>query len=281
MSTDTHLTRLFQRLDAQRDVLNSCLPPKHEVNRFADDIFDFLFPINCQGRRKAAVQYALLRDTLSQLVAPVLPPVPQWRADVDDVVDQFCSALPTLYDQLMDDAKATLNFDPASESLEEVITTYPGFYAVATYRTAHQMVKLGVPLLPRMLTEYAHGKTGIDIHPAATIGHSFFIDHGTGLVIGATSVIGDNVKIYQGVTLGALQVEKSLAETKRHPTIEDNVIIYANATILGGQTVIGHDSVIGGNVWLTDSLPPYSIVYHQAKVSVRNKQEAGVLNWVI
>ncbi|MCW1967658.1 MAG: serine O-acetyltransferase [Anaerolineae bacterium] len=280
MSTE-NLNRLFKKLDAQRDVLHSCLPPKQEVNRFADDVFDFLFPINCQGRRKASVQYALLRDTLAQLVTPVLPPVPTWQSEVDDTVEQFCAALPNLYDTLMEDAKATLNFDPASESLEEVITTYPGFYAVAIYRAAHQLVKLDVPLLPRMLTEYAHGKTGIDIHPAANIGRSFFIDHGTGLVIGATSVIGNNVKIYQGVTLGALQVEKSLAETKRHPTIEDNVIIYANATILGGHTVIGHDSIIGGNVWITDSLPPYSLVYHQAKVSVRNKLDKEVLNWVI
>jgi serine O-acetyltransferase len=276
-----HLEKLFKTLDSQRDVLNSCLPPKQAVNHFADDIFDFLFPVNCQSKRKASVQYAVLRDQLSQLVSPVTPPTHGWNDQIEYVVEGFCQALPDLYDALMGDAKATLNFDPASESLEEIITTYPGFYAVSIYRAAHNLVMLDVPLLPRMLTEYAHGKTGIDIHPAAKIGCSFFIDHGTGLVIGATSVIGNNVKIYQGVTLGALQVEKALAQTKRHPTIEDNVIIYANATILGGETVIGHDSVIGGNVWLTESLPPYSVVYHQATINVRNKQDRGALNWVI
>jgi len=146
---------------------------------------------------------------------------------------------------------------------------------------AHKLVKLGVPLLPRMLTEHAHSKTGIDIHPAAQIGHSFFIDHGTGLVIGATVIIGDNVKLYQGVTLGALQVSKDLADKKRHPTIEDEVIIYANATILGGETIIGHHSVIGGNVWITKSVQPYSLVYHESRVSVRNQHDKLPLDFVI
>jgi serine O-acetyltransferase len=139
-----------------------------------------------------------------------------------------------------------------------------------------------VKILPRIFTEYAHGKTGIDIHPGATIGKSFFIDHGTGIVIGETTVIGDNVKIYQGVTLGALNVSKDKASTKRHPTIEDNVIIYSGATILGGETIIGHDSVIGGNVWLTYSVLPNSIVYHKSEVAVKDKYpDAEVLNFVI
>jgi len=129
-----------------------------------------------------------------------------------------------------------------------------------------------VPVLPRVMSEYVHGKTGIDIHPGATIGENFFIDHGTGIVIGETTIVGDNVKIYQGVTLGALYVEKKLSDTKRHPTIEDNVIIYAGSTILGGNTVVGHDTIIGGNVWLTESVLPHSVVYRQHKAVIRDSK---------
>lgn len=274
ISTTPSFTRFLEKLDTQTHTFRSILPPKVEVNHFADGMFDFLFPINCQQPRKAAVQYVTLADQLTRLLDPL-------DVDADFVTDEFFAALPELYDLLQEDAQATMAFDPAATSLEEVITTYPGFHAITIYRLAHQLVQLGVPLLPRMLTEYAHGKTGIDIHPAAQIGRSFFIDHGTGIVIGATSIIGDNVKIYQGVTLGALQVEKSLANTKRHPTIENDVIIYANATILGGETVVGHHSILGGNVWITRSLPPYSRVYHESKVSVRNKLDGQVLDFVI
>ena len=164
------------------------------------------------------------------------------------------------------DAQAIEANDPAASNLEEVVAVYPGFYAIGVYRLAHVLLGLGVPLLPRMFTEHAHSLTGIDIHPGAQISESFFIDHGTGVVIGETTEIGKNVKIYQGVTLGALSVAKSLAQHKRHPTIEANVVIYANATILGGRTVIGHDSVIGGNAWLTKSVPPHSQVFHQSQV---------------
>lgn len=268
------LTRFLEKLDTQISNFRSVLPPKQEVNHFAEGMFDFLFPINCPQPRKASVQYVNLSDQLTRLLDPL-------DVDANAVTEQFFALLPDLYERLLEDAEATMAFDPAATSLEEVITTYPGFYAITIHRLAHQLVQFGVPLLPRMLTEYAHGKTGIDIHPAAQIGHSFFIDHGTGIVIGATAKIGDNVKIYQGVTLGALQVEKSLANTKRHPTIEDDVIIYANATILGGETVVGHHSILGGNVWITRSLPPYSRVYHESKVSVRNKHDGQVLDFVI
>ena len=268
------LTRFLEKLDTQINNFRSVLPPKQEVNHFAEGMFDFLFPINCPQPRKASVQYVNLSDQLTRLLDPL-------DVDAKAVTEDFFAALPALYERLREDAEATMAFDPAATSLEEVITTYPGFYAITIHRLAHQLVQLGVPLLPRMLTEYAHSKTGIDIHPAAQIGHSFFIDHGTGIVIGATAKIGDNVKIYQGVTLGALQVEKSLANTKRHPTIEDDVIIYANATILGGETVVGHHSILGGNVWITRSLPPYSRVYHESKVSVRNKHDGQVLDFVI
>lgn len=268
------LTHFLETLDAQIGNFRSVLPPKQEVNHFAEGMFDFLFPINCPQPRRASVQYINLSDQLARLLEPL-------DVDADQVTHDFFAALPTLYAVLQDDAKATLAFDPAATSLEEVITTYPGFYAITIHRLAHQLVNLGVSLLPRMMTEYAHGRTGIDIHPAAQIGHSFFIDHGTGIVIGATSVIGDNVKLYQGVTLGALQVDKSLANTKRHPTIENDVIIYANATILGGETIVGHHSILGGNVWITRSVPPYSRVYHESKVSVRNKHDGHVLDFVI
>jgi len=152
------------------------------------------------------------------------------------------------------DAIAAFNGDPAAKSGDEVIVSYPGLQAIIVYRLAHFLYECGVPVIPRIMSEHIHGRTGIDIHPGAKIGESFFIDHGTGVVIGETTIIGKNVKIYQGVTLGALSVKKSLKNTKRHPTIEDDVTIYANATILGGETVIGKGSVIGGNSWITESV---------------------------
>lgn len=164
-------------------------------------------------------------------------------------------AVPELRRQIDLDTKAAFSGDPAAKSDEEVIVSYPGLEAIIVYRLAHFLYTCGVPVIPRIMTEYVHGKTGIDIHPGASIGESFFIDHGTGVVIGETTVIGKNVKIYQGVTLGALSVKKNLQDKKRHPTIEDDVTIYANATILGGQTVIGKGAVIGGNTWLTESVP--------------------------
>ena len=182
----------------------------------------------------------------------------------NEIAESFFDQLPTIYNLLQEDITAIYEGDPASVSREEVIRTYPGFYAMAAYRVAHQLLKLGATLIPRSITEYAHGKTGIDIHPAATIGRRFCIDHGTGVVIGETTKIGDDVKIYQGVTLGALSVEKSFANTKRHPTIGDRVVIYSGATVLGGNTVIGDDSIIGGNVWLTESVPAWTQVYYKA-----------------
>jgi serine O-acetyltransferase len=178
---------------------------------------------------------------------------------------RFLRALPRLRAVLATDVKAAYEGDPAAKSHEEVIFSYPGLFAVTVYRAAHQLLRQGVPLMPRTMTEYAHSLTGIDIHPGAEIGESFFIDHGTGVVIGETTEIGCRVRLYQGVTLGALslppdQVE-SLRSKKRHPTVEDNVIIYSGATILGGETVIGARAVIGGNVWLTDSVPPDTKVF--------------------
>jgi len=176
----------------------------------------------------------------------------------------FLETVPSLQDILATDIEATFHGDPAAKSHDEIIFSYPGIFAITVYRIAHRLHALGVPLIPRMMTEYSHRQTGIDIHPGARIGRSFVIDHGTGVVIGETSVIGENVRIYQGVTIGALSVPGDRCEAmrgeKRHPTIEDDVVIYSGATILGGKTVIGSGCVIGGNVWITESVPPDTTV---------------------
>ena len=174
----------------------------------------------------------------------------------------------------MEDVEAAFRGDPAAKTVEEVILAYPGLEAVVVHRIAYFFWEADLPLIPRMMSEHVHSKTGIDIHPGATIGKRFFIDHGTGVVIGETAIIGDDVKLYQGVTLGALSVRKGESEKKRHPTIEDEVTIYSGATILGGSTVVGKGSVIGGNVWLTRSVPPYSRVYlpegdHLARIELQ------------
>ncbi|MFZ6010431.1 MAG: serine O-acetyltransferase, partial [Bacteroidota bacterium] len=181
------------------------------------------------------------------------------------------------YEKIDQDITAMYEGDPAAKSRNEVIRTYPGFYAISAYRIANELHRLGVQGIPRIITEHAHSKTGIDIHPAAAIGRYFCIDHGTGIVIGETAVIGDHVKVYQGVTLGALSVSKEDAEKKRHPTLEDHVVVYAGATILGGDTVIGHHSIVGGNVWLTNSLPPHSKIYYQAKMYNGDNEDTDIV----
>lgn len=191
----------------------------------------------------------------------------------EQIIEKFRLKLPQIYDSIWLDAKAAFKWDPAAESLREVILAYPGVFAISVYRVAHVLYGLGVPVFPRILTEYAHEKTGIDIHPGAKIGKSFFMDHGTGIVIGGTTEIHDNVRIFQGVTLGALSVSKELAHIKRHPTIQENVIIYSGATILGGNTIIGRNSVIGGNAWVTSSVPSFSMVFQKNEIKVRNAPE--------
>lgn len=188
--------------------------------------------------------------------------------NIHQKAEVFFEQLPELYRILNTDIKAIFTGDPAAKSEFEVIRSYPGFYAISFYRIAHALLKINVPFLPRILTEYAHSKTGIDIHPAAEIGEHLHIDHGTGTVIGETCMIGNHVKLYQGVTLGAMSVDKSMADIKRHPTVEDGVVIYSGATILGGDTIIGRNSIIGGNVWLTKSVPPGSVVYHKPNIEV-------------
>lgn len=175
--------------------------------------------------------------------------------------EMFFEKIPTIREVLMTDVEAAWAGDPAAKSIEEVILAYPGIDAITVHRFAHELWKLEIPIIPRMMNEIVHARTGIDIHPGAEIGERFFIDHGTGVVIGETTVIGKNVKLYQGVTLGALSVKKEFSSKKRHPTIEDNVTIYSGATILGGETVIGSGSTIGGNVWITSSVPAGTIMY--------------------
>lgn len=196
--------------------------------------------------------------------------------DAKEIVDEFVAALPEVRRLVDTDVQAAYDGDPAATSRMEVVMAYPGLYAVTIHRLAHVLYKLKVPIIPRVMSELAHSKTGIDIHPGATIGERFFIDHGTGVVIGETTVIGRNVRLYQGVTLGGLSFDKDstgalVKGLKRHPNIEDNVVIYANATILGGDTTIGHDSEIGGNVWIKASVPPYSRVYNKPPAPVIKK----------
>jgi serine O-acetyltransferase len=259
----------------------STFPDKESAEEFIDQLFEFLFlPKSVRHKQPSDLEkvYESLKSHFASLAYDVL-----FEGEKSQLATNvFFEAIPALYNTLLKDAEAILHFDPAAESIEEVLVAYPGFYATAIYRLSHQLYKQDIKILPRLFTEYAHGKTGIDIHPGAIIGNSFFIDHGTGIVIGETAVIGDNVKIYQGVTLGALNVTKEQANVKRHPTIEDNVIIYSGATILGGDTVIGKDSVIGGNVWLTYSVPSFSLVYHKSEVAVKDKfPMSEVLNFVI
>jgi serine O-acetyltransferase len=225
---------LVQQIHAQYRQQLRPLPNKRKAQEWIDRLIDILFPVRC-AEAVGELEIRQLELQLWELLLPLEDQIPP----VDVVIKEFFSQVPLIYNELYNDAQAILAFDPAAHSLEEVIAAYPGFYAIAVFRFSNILYKLKIPILPRLISEWAHGQTGIDINPGATIGSGFFIDHGTGLVIGETAVIGNNVKIYQGVTLGALQVKKEESNVKRHPTIEDNVVIYSGATILGGRTVIG------------------------------------------
>lgn len=257
-------------------------PIKITAQRFIDDLLQLLFPHfneeTYYSPEEVEGRILLLKRNFKTLLISLNN---NSMENIDEIAEGFFSQIYEISQTIWQDAFAICDGDPAANNVDEVILAYPGFRAIAIYRFANTLYKLKVPILPRVFTEYAHQETGIDIHPGATIGNSFFIDHGTGIVIGETSIIGDNVKIYQGVTLGALSVEKKLAKTKRHPTIKDNVIIYAQAVILGGNTVIGENSIIGGNVWLTESVPANSIVYHKSEVRLRNSTEPEPLDFII
>jgi len=253
-------------------------PSMPAVVAFFNDLMGFLFPPLSQKvigtkedfeERIRSLQLDMIKILYNNLLSK--------DDDAQRVADAFFAALPGVYDHLLHDIEATYSGDPAARSQDEVVRAYPGFYSIAAYRIAHLMLQLGVRSVPRMITEYAHSRTGIDIHPAAQIGAYFCIDHGTGVVIGETAIIGNHVKLYQGVTLGALSVRKEDAKVKRHPTIEDHVVLYAGATILGGSTSIGHHSIIGGNVWLTRSIPPHSKVYYQSRMHNAENGETDLI----
>ncbi|SHL90547.1 serine O-acetyltransferase [Mucilaginibacter sp. OK098] len=247
-------------------------PSFRQAVDWLSDLFEFLFPNN--RLNKQSIYEGQLKKNQIDLENILLSYLDPSNINIDEVIYKFYASLEEIYQNLRLDATKIYEEDPAAISIHEVIVSYPGFYATAVYRIANRLSQLSVPILPRILSEHAHGKTGVDIHPNAQIGVPFFIDHGTGIVIGATSIIGKNVCIYQGVTLGASQVSKVLSDIKRHPTVEDNVIIYARSTILGGRTVIGHDSIIGGSVFLTKSVAPYSNVFntHQLRIEVKEEQ---------
>ncbi|CAN5908647.1 serine acetyltransferase [soil metagenome] len=225
------------------------------VGYHVGDLIDSLY-----DRLTIQLARALRREACDQKARDI-----DFEAEGQRIALTFLEAIPGLREVLAQDVQAAYDGDPAAKCLDEILFCYPGVSAITVFRIAHQLHELGVPLIPRMMTEYAHSKTGIDIHPGASIGRRFFIDHGTGVVIGETTEIGDNVKIYQGVTLGALSFPKDengeiLRNLKRHPTIENNVVIYASATILGGKTVVGHHAVIGSSCWITRSVEPYTTV---------------------
>jgi serine O-acetyltransferase len=253
--------------DKQKKV--EAVPPNEHIAAWVLKIISLLFPERSDDLPSSATEVETEFTKLESQLTRILNATAVCNnCDNAKKSKAFFNSIPGLYKLLNADIEATLEGDPAAKARAEVIRAYPGFYAICFYRIAHNLLNLDIELIPRIITEYAHSKTGIDIHPGAQIGEHFFIDHGTGIVIGETCIIGDHVKLYQGVTLGALSVDKSMAFIKRHPTVEDHVIIYSGATILGGETIIGHHSIIGGNVWLTKSIAPYSTVYHRPDIEV-------------
>jgi serine O-acetyltransferase len=270
----------YEECGAIHHLGHSPLPSYREVVDILADLREILYP--GYGRRQnlhlGNVAYHVgdlvdsLHARLTQQIARAFrheckapDPDTDYDSRAREIVVRFLDTIPELRHTLAEDVHAAYDGDPAAKSLVEIVFCYPGVAAVTVYRLAHELLRLGVPLIPRMMTEYAKGKTGIDIHPGAKIGRRFFIDHGTGVVIGETTEIGDGVKLYQGVTLGALSFPRDesgqiVRDAKRHPTIEDEVVIYANATILGGKTIIGHHSVIGSSAWITRSIAPFTTV---------------------
>jgi serine O-acetyltransferase len=243
-----------------------------QAGQFFERLFGLLFgPESSRCETRGAFESRLLRveaDLMEMLEGVGLD-----HDGAVSTIDRFFNRLAATCTCLAADAEYIRSNDPACHSVSEVILAYPGFYAIAAYRVGHILYREQVPTIPRLITEHAHEWTGVDIHPGAEIGCPFFIDHGTGVVIGETTRIGDRVKVYQGVTLGALSVKKELAQVRRHPTIGDDVVLYASAAVLGGDTFIGAGSVIGGNVWLTESVPAGSIVYHKSTVRIRQPEE--------
>jgi serine O-acetyltransferase len=261
----------FQEIVNFKKQQGCSLPDATRARRFVRKLFEVLFICKSEADNNEFEIQSQLKKLERQLQL-LLYPVLHDEVYSNEQAAIFFASIPVLYKKLLMDATAIYEADPAAKNIDEVLVAYPGFFAIAAHRIANQLQQQKIKLLPRIISEYAHSKTGIDIHPAATIGESFSIDHGTGIVIGETTVIGNRVKLFQGVTLGALSVQKEKASEKRHPTIQDNVVIYSNATILGGPTIVGHDSVIGGNVWLTKAVQPFSIVYQQGDITIQDKK---------
>ena len=249
------------------------VPPNDVITDWAVQLIRLLYPEQSKQSFSSSLEFETAFKKLEGDLVLILDKTSACvKSENKRKVKKIFESLPGIHELLNTDITAIVTGDPAARSEFEVIRTYPGFLAICFYRIAHALLNQDIPFLPRTLTEYAHSQTGIDIHPAAEIGQYLCIDHGTGIVIGETCKIGNHVKIYQGVTLGALSVDKTMAFMKRHPTVEDHVIIYSGATILGGQTIIGEHSIIGGNVWLTKSVPPYSSVYHRATIEVVDRK---------
>lgn len=263
----TYNKNFIQQLTKAHKDISKCPPPEIVIH-FFEDILGVLFPEFAAHRYTDEDSIRIKLDECKKELRTILNQNEECvKSGNPGLENHFMEELPDIRAKLLWDINAIYEGDPAAKSRAEVIRTYPGFYAMAAYRVAHALLKLGVILIPRIISEYAHRQTGIDIHPGAEIGNHFCIDHGTGVVIGETTQIGSHVKIYQGVTLGGLSVNKEDARKKRHPTIKDHVVIYSGATILGGDTVIGEGSIIGGNVWLTQSVQPGSKIYYQAKMT--------------
>ncbi|WPR70280.1 serine O-acetyltransferase [Flavobacterium sp. NG2] len=256
---------IIQNIDALKSHLSINYGIKTKIENFTEKLFYTLFDSNASLTESVDELEKIFKD-----ISKVACKKPQ--SDCDTIWISFLQKLPTVLEKLNQDAAYILENDPASNSIEEVYLAYPGFYAIAIYRLSHELYCLDLMLFSRLMSEYAHKITGTDINAGAQIDSPFFIDHATGIVIGETSVIKKYVKIYQGVTLGALSVSKDMKNAKRHPTVEENVCIYANATILGGETIIGQNSIVGGNAWVTKSIPARSIVLNTTTTEVKVKE---------
>jgi serine O-acetyltransferase len=258
------------------------VPSEEKIKSFYQKVRQYIFPVAQNDDEYLAIKKQLEGELKPLFIDIIKSLNDHTDRDLDALEETFIADLNEVKGKLLKDAQAMYEFDPAANSVEEVIMTYIGFKAIVAYRIAHELHELNIPILPRMISEMAHSETGVDIHPGATIGCPFLIDHGTGVVVGETAIIGENVKLYQGVTIGALAVSKEEEGKKRHPTIEDNVIIYANSTVLGGRTVLGNDSIIGGNCFVTSSVPSFSMVYHKPIISVKDtKNFEEPINFVI
>lgn len=289
------MTNVYKTDPLFADKNGRTMPSRDDIIGILNDLKKIVFPGYFERNRAGSEEYYIgyevmtvysrLREEIRAALYYSCDACPDCDIDKcsERISEEFFKGLPDIQQMLLKDIQAGFDGDPAAKSKEEIIYSYPGVFAIFVYRIANCLYRANVPLIPRIMTEYAHGRTGIDINPGATIGEFFFIDHGTGVVIGETTVIGNNVKVYQGVTLGALSTRsgQQLAGVKRHPTIEDNVTIYSGATILGGETVIGKNSIIGGNCFITESVPENSRVTAKPSELIVKERRKKTDNWEI